>query len=185
MAITETTNETKIEAIEAVVGVFQDSEAASRAATEMRRQNVPLHRVSQRDASAEHEMPAIIYDEVEEVSGADVTGGILKGGAIGAGSGLLLIAVPGLNIAAPIFGAIAGAWIGGVASIDEAVRGIGLPALETYQQLLAEGRSFVVIAANESLRLEYAKQLENLGAIQVHQHPPALEASFHHREVPD
>ena len=178
-------NETPENRIEAVVGVFQDAKSANRATAEMRRQNVAFQRVSRRDPTASNQMPEIVYDQVEDVEDTDVMGGILKGGAIGAGSGLLFIGVPGLNIAAPIFGSIAGGWIGGVAAVDEAIRGIELPDLESYRKLLAEGKSFVVVSGKESERLEYAKQLERLGATKVHQHPPVLEASFHHRKPQD
>ncbi len=169
--------------IEAVVGLFQDAESANRATTEMRLQNVEFQHVSENALNAANQMPEIVYDPVENVKTNDVMGGILKGGAIGAGSGLLFIGVPVLNIAAPITGAIAGGWIGGVAAIDEAIRGIELPDQQTYQQLLAEGKSLVVIFANESDRMEYAKQLKILGAIEVNQHPPVLEASFHDRQT--
>lgn len=177
-----TTSKTQNEAFEAVVGVFENSDSAKRAAIELRRQNVVIQRVSCRDPLADNEMPEIIYDQVEDVEGTDVMGGVLKGGAIGAGSGLLFMGVPGLNVAAPIFGAMAGAWIGGVAAVDEAIRGIELPDKRSYQNLLSEGKSFVVISASESERLEYAKQLEKIGAIRINQHPPVLEASFHKRE---
>ena len=177
------TSKTNNAAIEAVIGIFENSELANRAATELKRQNVAIQRVSRRDPSAANEMPEIIYDEVDDVANADVMNGILKGGAIGAGSGLLFFGVPGLNIAAPIFGAMAGGWIGGIAAVDEAIRGIELPDQQKYQDLLSEGKSFIVISANEAERLQYANQLEKIGATEVNQHPPVREASFHERRL--
>ena len=121
-------------------------------------------------------MPDIVYDDIEDLDMADTTKGMLTGGAIGAGSGLLLIGIPGLNIAAPIIGGIVGAWIGGIAGIDEAVRGIELPDQDDYKRMLAQGKSFVVIAGDEATRIEYGNKMQKLGALEVHQHPPVLQA---------
>jgi hypothetical protein len=165
--------------LEAVVGVFRDLSLANRAVTQLRGSDIELHRVSRKDPTAKDEMPEIYYDTVNEVRDDDIVRGVVKGGAIGAGSGLLFIGVPGFNVAAPIFGALAGAWIGALAGIDEAWRGVELPDPIDYSRLLAEGKSFVVISADQATRIKYAAELEKLGATEVHQHPPVLEASFH------
>lgn len=172
-------NEKNKEKVEAVVGVFDDTATANRAASELQNSDVELHRVSLKDPTAQNKMPEIFYDKVDEVAENDVARGALKGGAIGAGSGLLFIGVPGLNIAAPIVGFLAGAWIGGIAGIDEAWRAVRLPDPVDYYKMLAEGKSFVVIAADEPERIKFAAELEKLGATEIHQHPPVLEASFH------
>jgi hypothetical protein len=152
-----TTNKTQNEAFEAVVGVFENSDSAKRAAIELRRQNFVIQRDSCRDLLSDNEMPEIIYDQVDDVVGADALCGVLKGGAIGGGSRLLITGVPGLNVAAPLVGAIAGAWIGDAAAVDEAIRGIELPDKRSYQNLHSDGKSFVVISASVSEQLEYAK----------------------------
>lgn len=165
--------------LEAVVGIFDDAEAALRAARELDGTGFELHRVSKKDPDAEKELPEIWYDHVEKLSEEDVSLGVLKGSLIGTGSGLLFIGVPGLNIAAPIAGALVGAWIGAIAGIDETERGIKLPDLLDYNKQLAAGKSFVVITADENKRIELAAKLEQLGAVEVNQHPPVQEASFH------
>jgi hypothetical protein len=164
------------ENLEAVVGVFETSDDASRVAASLRGPDVELQRVSRVDPTTASEMPQLIYDNVDRVDNADVNSGIFKGGAIGAGSGLLFFAVPGLNIAAPIAGALAGAFIGGVAGIDETNRAIGLPDKGDYQQKLRDGKSFVVLGGDERTRIDYANKMKELGAIEVHQHPPVLHA---------
>lgn len=172
-------NNTGDQRLEAVVGVFDDASLANRAASQLQESAGELHRVSRKDPSAENEMPDIFYDKVDHVTADDVMHGAMKGGAIGAGSGLLFIGVPGLNVAAPIFGALAGAWIGGIAGINEAWRAVELPNPVDYSKLLSKGKSFVVIAADEQTRIKCASELKKMGATEVNQHPPVLEGSFH------
>jgi hypothetical protein len=175
----ETNENNENNELEAVVAVFDNSESANRAARQLRDSEIDIHRVSRKDPTAENELPELFYDKIEEVGEDDIVRGVLRGGAIGAGSGLLFIGVPGLNVAAPIGGALAGAWIGAIAGIDEASRAVELPNPSDYRKLLGEGKSFVVIAADEPTRIKCAIELTNLGASEVHQHPPVREAAFH------
>ena len=156
----------------AVVGVFQDAFAASRVAASLRGPDLSVLRVSRQDPTAEDVPPLLHYDEVDHVQASDVSQGMLTGGAIGVGSGLLLLGVPGLNVAAPVIGGLVGAWIGGVAGIAEADRAADQPPPDRYRELLAAGKSLVVIAANDSRRADYARELTQLGAEEVHHHPP-------------
>jgi len=162
--------------IEAVVAVFENQTVAQRVAESMRGPEFDVKRVSRRDATAANEMPDIVYDEIESIDNDEITKGVVQAGAIGAGSGLLLLGVPGLNVVAPIAGALAGMFIGGVAGADEANRGIELPDADDYRQMLREGKSFVVIPGDEASRLEYATKLEKLGALKTYQHPPVLQS---------
>ena len=158
--------------IEVVVGVFDTHADAGRVAASLRGPNMNMQRVSRSDPAVPSQIPQIVYDDIDEVSSDDIVNGSLKGGAIGAASGLLLLGVPVLNVAAPIIGALAGAWIGAIAGVDEAIRGVELPNQNDYRKMLADGKSFVVIAGEETKRIEYGKQMSNLGAKEIHQHPP-------------
>jgi uncharacterized membrane protein len=160
------------EKIEAVVGVFPTHVAASRVAASLRGPDVKVQKISRLDPATPDAMPEIVYDEIEELSPDNVVNGAMLGGAIGGGSGLLFLAIPGLNVAAPIAGMLAGAWIGAVAGVDEAARAIELPNSEDYQSMLAEGKSFVVVAGDENKRFEFGKRLKELGAETIYQHPP-------------
>ena len=164
------------DSIEAVVGIFVGQAEASHAAASISDPEIHMHRVSRRNPSATNEMPEIVYDPIEAIPVSTVTKGVLKGGAIGAGSGLLLLGVPVLNVLAPIGAALAGAFIGGVAGADEANRGIELPNLEDYQRKLAEGRSIIVITGTEAQRMRVETLMRELGALETHQHPPVLQA---------
>lgn len=157
---------------EVVIGVFETHEDASRVAASLRGPDVQVRKVSRNDPAAPDQLPEIVYEDLDQVQGHNVAKGTMLGGAIGFGSGLIFLAVPGLNVAAPIAGGLVGAWIGGVAGIDEAKRGVELPNAEDYRQMLAAGKSFVVIAGDESTRAEYGKKMAELGAEEVHQHPP-------------
>ncbi len=168
----ELSSESGEKGLEVVVGVFRSHDDANRVAASLRGPDLNVQRVSRTDPAAPNQMPEIIYDEIREVDSSNITNGAMMGGAIGAGSGLLLFAIPGLNVAAPIVGALAGAWIGGIAGIDEAHRGIELPNQSDYRQMLAEGKSFVVISGNEAKRNEYGMKMLELGAEDIHQHPP-------------
>jgi hypothetical protein len=163
------------ETIEAVVGVFADQTEASRVAASIRTPDLDLQRVSRRNPTATDAMPDLVYDQIEEVSSLDVAAGVVQGGAIGAGSGLLLLGVPVINVFAPIAGALAGAFIGGVAGVDEAKRGIRLPNLEDYQRKLAAGKSIIVISGDEATRQECENKMNELGAEETFQHPPVQQ----------
>lgn len=162
--------------IEAVVGIFKNPEEASRVAASIRSPELSVQRVSRRNPAADNEMPNIVYDDIEQLSASNITKGVVQGGAIGAGSGLLLMGVPILNVLAPVAGGLAGAFIGGVAGVDEANRGIRLPGSEDYQRKLAQGKSIVVISGDESTRLECENKMKALGAEETFQHPPVLQA---------
>lgn len=163
------------DALEVVIGVFDTHFEASRVAASLRGPDVKLQKVSRSDPAAPDQMPEIVYDDIEEIASGDIATGAMLGGAIGAGSGLLLMAVPVLNVLAPIAGALAGAWIGTVAGVDEANRGIELPNQEDYRKMLAAGKSFVVLAGDESKRIDWENKLKELGAIETHQHPPVQQ----------
>lgn len=164
------------ESIGAVVAVFNSTEDVSRVAASVRNPDIKLQRVSRSDPTSTDELPTLIYDDIEEVSPNSIAVGMLKGGAIGVGSGLLLLGVPILNVAAPFAAGIAGAFIGSVAGVDEAKRGIELPNQDDYRQMLADGKSFIVISGDEAARIRYANQMRSLGAVETYQHPPVLQA---------
>jgi hypothetical protein len=164
--------------LEVAIGVFDTHEDASRVAASLRGPEMKVQKISRADPATPDSMPEIVYDEIEEVSTGNIADGAMLGGAIGAGSGLLLLALPiagagALAVAAPLAAGIAGAWIGSVAGIDEAKRGVELPDQEDYRKMLADGKSFVVIAGDEAKRLDYGNQMKDLGAEEIFQHPPA------------
>lgn len=164
------------EMLEAVVGVFESGSDASRAASELKSDQLQVQQVSRGSSQTDDKMPELIYADVEEVDNTSIADGVMTGGAIGAGTGLLMLGVPLLNVAAPVAGALAGAFIGGVAGADEANRSSELPDLAHYRAALANGKSLVVLHGDQAARLEYANALKRFGATEVHQHPPVLHA---------
>ena len=162
--------------IEAAVGVFDSPELAAKAAAAMKNSGFAIQRVSKKQSSGESAIPAIVYEDIDHIDDIDVLSGMWKGSAIGVGSGLLLFAVPGLNVAAPIAGALAGAFIGGVAAVDETNRAIELPDPVDYQQLLDEGKSILIVPGGEDKRMECASIMKELGAPHTYQHPPVRHA---------
>ncbi len=162
-------------AVEAVVGVFDDPSLAAHAARQLRKDGIEFKRVTESSEATEG-LLGIAYEDVDVVNMESVSKGIGVGGGLGAAAGLVLMAVPGLGFAAPIAGFLGGALIGGMAGIDESVRAIELPAPIDYSAIVAEGKSLLAISGDESQRLEYAKMLDELGAIKINQHPPTQEA---------
>lgn len=169
---------------EVVVGVFDDVAAASRASASLRGAEVKIQRVSRSAQAESDEMPEIHYEEIEEGEGDELVDGLRKGGMIGAGSGLIFLGIPGVNVIAPFVGSIVGAWIGAVAGVAEANQAKDLPNPEDYEKMLNDGKSVIVIAGDEKTRIDYAAKLKNLGASSVHQHPPVGRV-FHSPEDND
>lgn len=167
------------ESLEVVVGVFPTAEDSSRVAASLRGPDIKLQRVSIEDPAVPGKMPQMFFDDIEDVELSDVNKGMLTGAAIGLGAGLL-VGIPtgaiGFVAAAPLAGLLAGGWIGGVAGVDEAQRGIELPNPVDYQQMLSDGKSVVVIAGDEQTRMDYGLQMMQLGAEEVYQHPPIHHA---------
>ena len=164
------------EKLEVVIGIFSTPSDASRVAASLRGPDLKLQRVSRVDPTSPSELPSIVYDEIEEVGVDEVSKGAFMGGAIGAGSGLLLLAVPGLNIVGPACRNVG--WsvdLAQSAGIDEAQRGIELPNQSDYRSMLAAGKSFVVITGDESLRIDLRPKLLELGAEEIHHHPPTSQ----------
>lgn len=170
--MSETKSENPEPQLEAVVGVFDDAVAAKAAASQLRSSELEIHRVSRKDPETSSELPGIVYDPIDDIEPTSAARGMLRGGAIGAGSGLLLLGVPGLNVAAPLVGFLAGTWIGGIAGIDETNRAVELPNREDYREMLTNGKSFVVIGGDEATRTRVGNELQKLGAASVFQHPP-------------
>jgi hypothetical protein len=162
-------------ALEVVVGVFESQDQVNFAATALKNDDLKFHRISQGKGMTD-EMPNIVYEDVEEISAGAVAQGAISGGAIGVGSGLLLLGVPVLNVLAPVAAGLAGAWIGAVAGADEANRAIELPGQDEYRRLLAEGKSFLIVSGSEQQRIQFANEMQKHGALEVHQHPPTREA---------
>lgn len=158
--------------VEVVVAVFESHDGANRAAAALQGPDLKVQKVSRKQSGSVDELPDVIFDDVENLNDGSATKGAVLGGTIGASSGLLFLGIPGLNVAAPIAGMLAGAWIGSIAGLAEADRVLDLPDREDYQQMLAVGKSFVVIAGDEQQRTEYAQTLSQLGADEIFQHPP-------------
>lgn len=163
----------ELTALASVVGVFDSPADACRAAVNLRGPNLKVQGVSQTIPVVPNGTPEIAFYEVGEEEMRDkFINGMLTGGAIGAGSGLLLVGIPVLNLAAPVVGAMVGAWIGAIAGIDEATRVNEVPREIDYHRMLAEGKSFVVITGDEAELLVYGEKMVALGASDVHQHSP-------------
>lgn len=160
--------------IEVAVGVFDSQDQVNTAAVALRQAGLNVQRVSQGKGMSS-EMPDIVYEDVEEISSGAVAKGAISGGAIGVGSGLLLLGVPVLNVLAPVAAGLAGAWIGAIAGADETNRAVELPGQDEYRALLAKGKSFLVAAGSEKERLQYANVMKEHGALEVHQHPPTRQ----------
>jgi hypothetical protein len=175
--------------LEAVVGVFDDPAAARRAAVQLKSSGldfVSVPRRGRRGSSSSHtgqaaleRLSEIFFEPSDHITSTDVAAGAGKGAAMGAAAGLVLVAVPGIGLAAVLGGALGGAFIGGIAAIDEGDRSINLPSLDQYRQMLAEGQALIVAYGDETLRLDVEHWLKAAGAIHTYQHPPVLHAVRH------
>ena len=161
--------------IHVAIGIFPNATDLSRVSSEIDCPEVEFQRVSLSDPASTDDLPEIVYDPIEEVKANDVGEGIAKGGLIGFSSGLLL-ALPaigtGLVVAAPLAGLLAGAWIGGVAGIDEALRCEDLPNHDDYEAMLKEGKALLVISGDDKERERVQNEMLRMGAEKVYQHPP-------------
>ena len=166
------------EPIHVAVGVFKSADDLSRVSASIRSPNIEFQRVSLSDPESTDELPEIAYDSTEKVEVDDVNQGMTTGGLIGFSSGLIA-GLPalgtGLGVAAPIVGLLAGAWIGGIAGIDEAHRGEELPNHEDYEGMLKAGKALLIIAGDDKEREKAGLEMQELGAEKVYQHPPLHE----------
>ncbi len=176
----------KHQEIDAAVGVFSTREQAASAARQIAQSGIEVKQVQRRNIESDvppKGLDDLHFEHVEAVEGNDVVSGMVKSGAIGAVSGLLLIGIPIVGLAAPIGGMLAGALIGAMAGIDEKNRAIEQPDVQRYNEMIAEGKSLLVLPGDEESRIKYQKQLYDLGAEYVWQHPPTGETVRHHDEA--
>ena len=174
----EATENSKQKPIEVAVGVFQNAEELSRVSAALQRPEIEFQRVSLSDPSSNDDLPEIVYDSTDRVEVDDVNQGMKTGGLIGFSSGLIA-GLPamgtGLGFAAPIAGLLAGAWIGGIAGIDEAHRGEELPNQQDYEAMLKDGKALLIISGDQKEREKVGIEMQELGAEKVYQHPPLHE----------
>ena len=170
--------------LRAVVGVFEDSETA-RAAAELLRshglefESVPLPfttSTNKKTRQVLRHLSKVFYDPSDHITGSDVAAGATKGAAIGAAAGIVLVAVPGIGLAAVVGGVLGGAFIGGIAAIDEGDRSISLPTVVQYRKMLRNGEGLIIVYGDEATRIEAENQLKSAGASHTFQHPPVLHS---------
>ena len=166
------------EPIHVAIGVFKNADELSRVSASIRSPEIEFQRVSLADPLSTDDLPDIAYDPTEEIKVDDVSQGMKTGGLIGFSAGLLA-GIPtmgtGLIFAAPLAGLLAGAWIGGIAGIDEANRGEELPNEKDYEAMLKDGKALLVISGDEKERSRVGIEMQKLGAEKVYQHPPLHE----------
>ncbi len=167
---------------EAVVGVFPSADAARAAVVELRNQNFEFAEIDRQLTGAADDARQAIRDlfypdsSSRNVEPSNVAAGVAKGAAIGAASGLLFIAVPVINVVAPIGGMLGGALIGGMAGIDEANRHSRLPSITEYRNMISAGKGLVILHGDEQFRIRIGNELAAQNAEAVYQHPPVLHA---------
>ena len=178
MEPSETIENPEQKPLHVAIGVFENSDDMSRVAASIKGPEVEFQRVSLSDPSTADDIPKIVYAPIENIEAKHVNDGVKTGGMIGFSTGLIA-AIPaigtGVFFAAPLAGLLAGAWIGGVAGVDEAHRGERLPSHDDYEKLLEEGKGLLVISGDEQERGRIENEMRNLGAVDVHQHPPLHE----------
>ena len=173
--------------VEAVVAVFADAEHARNATEDLRSLGLEFDEVprARRDSETRgvgprapivHQLSEIFYDPSNHITTSDVAAGATKGAAIGAIAGAVLVALPGIGLGVVVAGALGGAFIGGVAAIDEGDRSIQLPTLADYRKMLRNGKSLVVVYAEEGIRMKIQNRLNERGAEHTYQHPPVLHS---------
>lgn len=160
--------------MEPVTGIFRSRADAQRAITELEAAGISpedISLLSPRTSEDEHARVAVA--DTEQPGMGKALGGVV-GGAVGAAGGLGLsaaaasILVPGVGpvlaiglLGAALFGtggAVGGAIVGGALEqeMDE-----GLPADEmfVYEDALRQGRTVVVVLANDSFRADVAREV--------------------------
>lgn len=158
-----------------VIGVFDRSEEAERAAEECRRQGITEREISivARDRGG-HER----REDRGGMTGQNLSEGTAWGAGIGAGAGLLAsagaLAVPGLGpliAAGPLAAALSGAATGGLAG---ALVDWGVPAERgrRYEEHVRQGKTLCVIKSADDRKVdEAARILRQHGAHDVETHP--------------
>ncbi len=163
-----------------VLGVFNDTMQAEKAADDLQRKGFSKNEISivARESSSgggdRRGRDSRFRDDME--AGSDISGGITTGGTIGGVAGLLAgvgaLAVPGIGpivAAGPIAAALSGAVTGGIAGglIDW---GIPEDTGERYEQRVKEGKVVAMIRTDERKVSEAADIFRRHGAKEVETH---------------
>ncbi|MFN7575380.1 MAG: hypothetical protein ACK6DS_18295 [Planctomycetota bacterium] len=172
----------------ALVTVFNDLPAAAQAVAALHKdgftaQQVELVTYSVAEQSPELEMPLRSKTTSSSlVANAEKWG--LFGLEAGAVAGVLatITAFPGIILPMLIVGGLTGAYMGGIAGVEQAVLDdrMDLPELDDYEQLLNEGKKLVVVLGTHEEALRAKEVLARTASIQGHMYAIGEHQSHEH-----
>lgn len=157
-----------------VLGVFDSSDQAEKAADELQRRGFDRKEISivAKESSARGGREG----RGDTTMGSDISGGVATGGAIGGAAGLLAgvgaLAIPGIGplvAAGPIAAALSGAVTGGIAG---GLSDWGIPeeSGRRYEDRVKEGKIVAAVRSNDDKVEDAADILRRNGAYDVETH---------------
>lgn len=170
-----------------LVAVFEDLETAKKVVEKLHASGFALDKIELVTRDVGQEAPQLMTPKVHETTGALMIASAGKWGGVGAGAGLLaglLTGNPGLALGMAAMGGMTGAFVGGMAGVDQAVEddAVNLPTLSEYEQLVQNGRCLVVVLGGHD-KVMHAEAIIK-GLPDIHRHLHALHGhEFHEHPV--
>ncbi len=159
-----------------VLGVFNDTNQAEKAADELQRRGFDRNEISVVAKEDKGGGRGNREDQGDSLTGSRIGGGVATGGAIGGAAGLLAgvgaLAIPGIGpiiAAGPIAAALSGAVTGGIAGglIDW---GIPEEVGQRYEEHVRSGKVVAMVKADDDKVKEASDILRRNGAYDVESH---------------
>ncbi|MGI6643235.1 MAG: hypothetical protein ACOX3V_04455 [Bacillota bacterium] len=159
-----------------VLGVFDDTNQAERAADELQRRGIDRNELSviaKEDRGGDRRNRD---DQGQGMTGSRISDGVATGGAIGGAAGILAgvgaLAIPGIGpivAAGPIAAALTGAAMGGIAGglVDW---GIPEEAGQRYEEHVRTGKVVTLVKTDDDKVREVSDILRRNGAYDVESH---------------
>ena len=159
--------------MEPVVGIFSTRAEAGKAITQLRSSGIASDRINLlTPGSSEEDLAGVPTTDTEQPGMGEAIGGVV-GGAVGAAGGLGLgaaaasLLIPGVGpvlaigiVGAALFGAggVVGGALAGKALEGGMAQGLPVDELYIYEDALRQGRSIVIVLADEGDQAELARK---------------------------
>ncbi len=176
--------------LRALVTVFEDERTAVEAVVALHEKGFASDDMELVTHDLKAESPDVKTPKENETTSQRLIAAAEKWGAVGAGSGTaagliaaVLTGFPGLAIGAILMGGVTGAFMGGMAGLEEANEddSVDLPKPEDYEKLLHSGHQIVVVHGNHEDVLRAKEVICDLPY--VHQHLHAIAGrEFHEHD---
>lgn len=172
----------------ALVTVFNDLPAAAHAVAALHAAGFTAQQIELVTYGVTEQSPELAMPLSTKTTSSSLVANAEKWGLFGLEAGAVagvlatITAFPGIILPMLIVGGLTGAYMGGIAGVEQAVLDdrMDLPELDDYEKLLNEGKKLVVMLGTHDEALRAKEVLDRTPSIQGHMHVIGEHRSHEH-----